>query len=59
MADTPQSQLVEEIARDLVGQIAPHELPLFRATSAAYFRRSARSFKTQGARDEMLGFGTE
>ena len=59
MADTPQSQLVEEIARDLVGQIAPHELPLFRATSAAYFRRSARSLKTQGARDEMLGFGTD
>jgi hypothetical protein len=58
MADTPQSQLVAEIARDVVGQIAPHELPLFRATSEAYFRRAARSLKTQGARDEMLGFGT-
>lgn len=59
MSDTSQSQLVEEIAHDLVGQVAPHELPLFRATSAAYFRRSARSLKTQGARDEMLGFGTD
>jgi hypothetical protein len=58
MADTSQNQLVVEIARDLVGQIAPHELPLFRATSAAYLRRAARSLKTHGARDEMLGFST-
>jgi len=58
MTDTFRSQLIAEIARDLVDQIAPHELPLFRATSEAYFRRAARPLKGQGARDEMLGFGT-
>jgi hypothetical protein len=58
MSDAAQAQLVAMIARDLVGQIAPHELPLFRATSEAYFRRAARSLKGQVARDEMLGFGT-
>jgi hypothetical protein len=58
MSDTNQGQLIAEIARDIVGRIAPHELPLFRATSEAYFKRAARSFKGQRARDEMLGFGT-
>src|SRR5262245_61215983 len=58
MSNTAQHPLIAELARDILNQIAPHELPLFRATSEAYFRRATRSLKGQGARDELLGFGT-
>jgi hypothetical protein len=57
MDELSQEQLVEALAKDLVAQIAPQELPLFRATSQAYFQNSDRLFKGQEPKDEMLGFG--
>jgi hypothetical protein len=57
MDELSQEQLVEALAKDLVAQIAPQELPLFRATSQAYFQNSNRLFKGQDPKDEMLGFG--
>ena len=57
MDDLSQEQLVEVLAKDLVAQIAPQELPLFRATSQAYFQNSDKLFKGQESKDEMLGFG--
>jgi hypothetical protein len=57
MDELSQEQLVEALAKDLVAQIAPQELPLFRATSQAYFQNSNRLFKDQEPKDEMLGFG--
>jgi hypothetical protein len=57
MDELSQEQLVEALAKDLVAQIAPQELPLFRATSQAYFQNSDRLLKGQDPKDEMLGFG--
>jgi hypothetical protein len=57
MDDLSQEQLVEVLAKDLVAQLAPQELPLFRATSQAYFQNSDKLFKGQEPKDEMLGFG--
>jgi len=52
-----QNQLVADLARDIVAQNAPQELPLFRATSAAYFKNPGKVLKSQSGKDEMLGFG--
>jgi hypothetical protein len=57
MDDLSQERLVEVLAKDLVAQIAPQELPLFRSTSQAYFQNSDKYFKGQESKDEMLGFG--
>jgi hypothetical protein len=57
MTSTDQNQLIADLARDIVAQIAPQELPLFRATSAAYFKNPEKALKKQTGKDEMLGFG--
>lgn len=50
--------LVEALARSAVEQVAPEELPLFRATSEAYFADPA-SLEQGRSRDDMLGFGVD
>src|SRR5262245_57703263 len=55
--DAPQRQLVAEVARALIEQVVPQEMPLFRASSAAYFKNPRRALRGQSDRDEMLGFG--
>ena len=50
--------LVASLARTAVAQAAPEELPLFRATSQAYFD-DPEALKRQGSGDQMLGFGVE
>ena len=57
MTNQDQNQLIEDIAREVVATTAPEELPLFRATSAAYFQHPDRVLKEQQSKDEMLGFG--
>jgi hypothetical protein len=57
MLNSDRNQLIADVARDIVTQIAPQELPLFRATSTAYFKDSNKLSKRQAGRDEMLGFG--
>src|SRR4051794_7034235 len=55
---TVDDALVASLARSAVSAVAPEELPLFRATSEAYFADpSASAPKRSG--DEMLGFGVE
>jgi hypothetical protein len=49
--------LVSEVARQVVRQTAPEELPLFSATAAAYFERADRASRPLDDRDDMLGFG--
>jgi hypothetical protein len=56
--DTTQNQLATDVARDLVGQLAPEEMPLFRATSEAYLKDPQKVLKEHTGEDEMLGFGT-
>jgi len=57
MSDSSDDALVEELARGLVQEIAPQELPLFRATSEAFFRDPEAALKPQKPKDDMLGFG--
>ncbi|MBI3536520.1 MAG: hypothetical protein HY070_02995 [Chloroflexi bacterium] len=57
MSDPISNQLVSDLARDLISQAAPQELPLFRANSEAYFKDSKKFLETRGGKDEMLGFG--
>jgi hypothetical protein len=56
--DSTQNQFISNVARDLVAQLAPEELPLFRANSEAYFKDPQKMLKGQRGEDEMLGFGT-
>jgi hypothetical protein len=56
--DATQHQLVADVARDLVSQVAPEEMPLFRATSEAYFKDPQQVLKEHMGKDDMLGFGT-
>jgi len=50
--------LVAALARATVEKAAPEELPLFRATSEAYFE-NPQALEQKGGRDEMLGFGVD
>lgn len=59
MFDREDQQLLSDIARELIADIAPQELPLFRATSAAYFADPERVEKERGGNDAMLGFGVD
>ena len=57
MSDPDQNQLIADVARDIVRQTSPEELPLFRATGAAYFKNPDKVLKEQKSKDELLGFG--
>lgn len=57
MSEIANQQLISEVARSLIADVAPQELPLFRANSDAYFKNSAKAQQSQAAKDEMLGFG--
>ena len=59
MVEVAQSQLVTNVAHDLIAQIAPQELPLFSVTSEAYFKNPEKLLKGQKGKDETLGFGIE
>ena len=59
MNDAPiDDALVEALARSAVERVAPEELPLFRATSEAYFADPS-SLEQGRSRDDMLGFGVD
>lgn len=57
MTDTLLNDVIADVSRDLIAQVAPQELPLFRAQSQAYFRDPNAVLKEQEGKDDMLGFG--
>ena len=57
MNDSTHNQLVADLSRDLVLKVAPQEAPLFRAHSEAYFKDPEAALRSQGGKDEKLGFG--
>ena len=57
MTDKTENQLIAELARDLISQTVPQELPLFRANSEAFFSNPEKLLAGQKGKDEMLGFG--
>ena len=54
-----ETELAAELARDVVTRTAPHELPLFEATSEEFRRDPDRALRGEEGGDEMLGFGVE
>ena len=58
MSAVESDALVAALARATVEKAAPEELPLFRATSEAYFNDPG-ALEKQRSRDEMLGFGVD
>jgi hypothetical protein len=59
MSDAPTDDaLIEALARSAVERVAPEELPLFNATSEAYFSDPAALARTRSG-DDMLGFGVD
>jgi hypothetical protein len=52
-----EQRAIAQISRDLIAGLAPAELPMFRANSAAYFADAERALAPVTNRDEMLGFG--
>ena len=56
MDNQTTNQLVSDISRDVLSEVAPQEMPLFRAASQTYFRNPSASL-TQKSGDDMLGFG--
>lgn len=57
-AQATDNALVAALARASVERAAPEELPLFRATSDAFFNDPA-ALEKQRSGDEMLGFGVD
>jgi hypothetical protein len=53
-----ERDLVGELARVVVGRVAPEELGLFEETEADYFRDPRLALKA-GGRDEAVGFGLD
>ena len=53
-----ERDLVGELARVVVGRLAPDELGLFEETAADYFRDPGLVLRT-GTRDEPVGFGLD
>jgi hypothetical protein len=58
MDQTALDDVVAEIGRDLVSQLAPAELILYRAKSEAFFKDRPTGDRKGKQKDEMLGIGT-
>lgn len=52
-----EQQLIADVSRDVVAQLAPHEMPVFRPVSQAFFQQPERALAQAGDGDQMLGFG--
>jgi hypothetical protein len=59
MIDANTSLLMNEVARDILADIAPQELPIFPAVSKAYFADPAIALNKLRSRDTALGLGIE
>jgi hypothetical protein len=57
MLEQQSQQLIADLAREIVAQTAPQEMPLFQATCTAYFKHPKRLQKSLQSKDEPLGFG--
>jgi hypothetical protein len=59
MNDEGKAVLLTDIARDLLAEIAPQEVPIFPAVSRAYFADPAEALKSLRPKDRALGFGVD
>jgi hypothetical protein len=59
MENSANATLVTEVARDVLAEIAPQEVPIFAATSRAYFADPAAALRQLRSKDDVLGFGLD
>jgi hypothetical protein len=59
MENSASTVLVSEVARDVLSDIAPQEMPIFAAASRAYFADPAAALQQFRSKDDVLGFGME
>jgi hypothetical protein len=59
MKNTVEPTLVCEIARDVLAELAPEEMPIFPAASRTYFADPAAARKQTRSKDSALGFGVD
>jgi hypothetical protein len=59
MSRTLQDQAVEALARQVVSEVSPAELPLFSASAERYRADPSGALRSGGAGDRALGFGVE
>jgi hypothetical protein len=59
VSEAVDEELIASVAREQVAQLAPQELPLFRAQSAAYFEDPQKALQGDRSGEDMLSFGSE
>jgi hypothetical protein len=59
VSEAVDEELIASVAREQVAQLAPQELPLFRAQSAAYFEDPQKALQGDRSAEDMLSFGPE
>jgi hypothetical protein len=59
MTELAYKELITDIAHELIAQIAPQELPLFRPTSEAFINNLGNGLTRRDTTDDMLGFGLD
>ena len=59
MNDSTMNQLVVDLSQDLVVELAPQEMPVFRACSRIYLEDPKAALRTRDGKDEKLGFGAD
>jgi hypothetical protein len=59
MEKSVDTVLMTEVARDILTEVAPHEMPIFAAASRAYFADPAAALRQAHSKDNVLGFGIE
>jgi hypothetical protein len=57
MSTTPYDDLIAEVGRDLVNEIAPQEMVLYEANSQAYFDDPKKALQPQSRREAKLAMG--
>lgn len=59
MESSTDTALVTDVARDVLSEIAPQEIPILVAASRAYFADPTAALRQASSKDNVLGFGVE
>jgi hypothetical protein len=54
-----ENEVIRDVARDIITQIAPNELRIFAGLSEDYFTNPREVLKNLKSEDKVLGFGTD
>jgi hypothetical protein len=57
MSEPERQEFIVAVARDVITEVAPQELPLLSPISAAYFNNPEEALQSRTSKDEPLGFG--